>query len=70
MESSSGPALANSACSSSAGGSVNLLWRDQTLFKNIDVFDLDYLPEEYLHREKQLSQLASNLKPALKNQGL
>ena len=48
---------------------MDLLWRDQTLFRNIDVFDLDYLPEEFLHREQQLSQLASDLKPALGDLG-
>ena len=45
---------------------VDLLWQDQTLFKNMDVFDLDYVPEEFLHREKQLTHLAVNLKPALR----
>ena len=45
---------------------MDLLWQDQTLFKNIDAFDLDYLPEEYLHRDQQLTQLAINIKPALK----
>ena len=44
---------------------MDVLWHNQTLFKNIDVFDLDYLPEEYLHRDRQISQLASNLRPAL-----
>ena len=40
-----------------------LAW-DETLFRNPEVFDPDYLPEEYLHRELQLSRLAANLKPA------
>jgi len=43
-----------------------LSW-DETLFKEIEVFDPDYLPEEYTHRETQLSRLSSNLKPALRN---
>ncbi len=42
-----------------------LRW-DETIFKNPEVFDPDYLPEEYLHREQQLLQLSSNLKPALR----
>lgn len=42
-----------------------LSW-DETLFKDIEVFDPDYLPEEYTHRESQLSRLASNLKPAIR----
>lgn len=40
-----------------------LAW-DETLFRNPEVFDPDYLPEEYLHREPQLSRLAANLSPA------
>ncbi|AEA47389.1 ORC1-type DNA replication protein [Archaeoglobus veneficus] len=42
-----------------------LRW-DETLFRNYEVFDEDYLPEEYLHRETQLNRLVSNLKPALR----
>lgn len=42
-----------------------LAW-DETLFRNHEVFDADYLPEEYLHRELQLSRLAANLSPATK----
>jgi len=45
---------------------MDLLWRDQTLFKNMDAFDFDYIPEEFLHRDGQLNQLMLNLKPALK----
>ncbi len=45
---------------------MDILWRDQTLFKNMDVFDLDHLPEEFLHRDQQLTQLAMDLKPALR----
>ena len=41
-----------------------LRW-DETLFKNPEVFDPDYLPEEFLYRESQLSRLAANLKPAV-----
>lgn len=41
-----------------------LRW-DETLFKNPEVFDPDYLPEEFLYRESQLSRLAANLKPAI-----
>ena len=43
-----------------------LRW-DETLFKNESVFDPDYLPEVLLHREKQLTALAANLRPALRN---
>jgi cell division control protein 6 len=39
---------------------------DETLFRDPEVFDPDYLPEEYLHREQQLLQLSSNFKPAFR----
>ncbi len=42
-----------------------LRW-DETLFKNENVFDPDYLPEVLLHRELQLTALAANLRPALR----
>jgi len=38
---------------------------DETLFKNPEVFDPEYVPEVFLHRDSQLKQLAFNLKPAL-----
>lgn len=38
---------------------------DETLFKNPEVFDANYLPDVLLHREMQLNQLVSNLKPAI-----
>ena len=43
-----------------------LKW-DETLFKNENVFDPDYLPEVLLHRGMQLTALAANLRPALRN---
>ena len=43
-----------------------LRW-DETLFKDETVFDPDYLPEVLLHRDKQLTALAANLRPALRN---
>jgi cell division control protein 6 len=42
-----------------------LAW-DETLFRNPEVFDPDYLPEDYLHRDVQLSRLAANLKPVIR----
>ncbi len=39
--------------------------RGETLFKNPEVFDPEYVPEVFLHRDSQLRQLAFNLKPAL-----
>ncbi len=44
---------------------MHLSW-DETLFKSREVFDEDYLPEEYLYRESQLLRLATNLKPAVR----
>ena len=46
---------------------MKYLWRDETLFKDETVFDPDYLPDSLLHRERQLTALAANLRPALKN---
>jgi cell division control protein 6 len=45
---------------------VSYLRWDETLFKNPEVFDVDYLPEVILHRETQLNHLAMNLKPAIR----
>ena len=41
-----------------------LRW-DETIFKNPEVFDASYLPDMLLHREMQLNQLTSSLKPAI-----
>ena len=43
-----------------------LRW-DESLFRNESVFDSDYLPDVLLHRDKQLTALAANLRPALRN---
>jgi|Deesub1362A_J573_1020465.scaffolds.fasta_scaffold00193_16 cell division control protein 6 len=42
-----------------------LMW-DETLFKDISVFDLDYIPENYLYRENQMKELAFCVNPAIK----
>jgi len=42
-----------------------LSW-DETVFRDPDVFDPDYLPEEYLYRDAQLNRLQMNLKPAIR----
>lgn len=41
-----------------------LLW-DETLFKNRELFELDYLAENFLHREAQMSSLRFCTRPAL-----
>ena len=33
-----------------------LLW-EETLFKNRDLFELDYVPEHFDHRESQMNSL-------------
>lgn len=42
-----------------------LLMADQTLFRNIDVFEIDYVPELFNYRESQLDDLAYQIRPAL-----
>jgi cell division control protein 6 len=41
-----------------------LLW-EETLFKNRDLFELDHLPEHFLHREAQMNSLKFCVRPAL-----
>ena len=42
-----------------------LLMSDQTLFRSIDVFEIDYVPELFNYRENQLNDLAYQVRPAL-----
>jgi len=41
-----------------------LLW-EETLFKNRDLFELDYLPEHFAHRENQMNSLKFCVRPAM-----
>ncbi|HJK02580.1 MAG TPA: ORC1-type DNA replication protein [Methanocorpusculum sp.] len=43
----------------------NLLMWDQTLFKDIEVFDIDYVPEHFDYRDAQIQELAYAISPAL-----
>jgi archaeal cell division control protein 6 len=43
----------------------NMLLFDETIFKNIDAFNPDYVPENYLHRESQMEAFAISLRPAI-----
>jgi len=43
-----------------------LLSADETLFRDIEVFDPDYMPEQFTHRNAQLSALAGCIKTALR----
>lgn len=45
---------------------MKLLSADETLFRDIDVFNPDYVPEQFSHRNEQLCALASCIKPALR----
>ncbi|ADZ08813.1 Cell division control protein 6-like protein [Methanobacterium lacus] len=47
-------------------GIEDILLFDETIFKNIDAFNPDYVPDNYLHRENQMESLAICLRPALK----
>jgi cell division control protein 6 len=40
------------------------MW-DQTLFKDIEVFDIDYVPEQFEYRDEQIQELAYAIRPAL-----
>lgn len=43
-----------------------MLMSDETLFRNEDVFDPEYIPEVFSHRDSQLKFLAYCIKPALR----
>ncbi|MDR2830406.1 MAG: ORC1-type DNA replication protein [Methanobrevibacter sp.] len=45
----------------------NILFAGETLFKNLNVFDLDYLPSNYNFREDQMEGLAIAIRPIFKN---
>ena len=42
-----------------------LLW-DETIFKNDMMFELDYMPESFIHRESQMQSLKFNVRPAFR----
>ena len=43
-----------------------MLSSDETLFKNEEVFDFDYTPDQFNHRDEQLKAIASCIKPVFK----
>ncbi len=47
-------------------GIDDILLFDETIFKNIEAFNPDYVPENYIHREAQMESLAICLRPALR----
>ncbi|HVP25615.1 MAG TPA: ORC1-type DNA replication protein [Methanomicrobiales archaeon] len=42
-----------------------LMW-DESLFREPEVFELDYVPEQFQHREDQMKELAFQVRPGLK----
>ncbi|MFH0832787.1 MAG: ORC1-type DNA replication protein [Candidatus Aenigmatarchaeota archaeon] len=45
---------------------MKMLLSDETLFKDENVFDFSYLPEQFTHRDAQLKSLAMCIKPAMR----
>jgi len=43
----------------------NFLFHEETLFMNPEVFDFDYVPEEYMFRADQMKEIVECLKPAI-----
>ncbi len=41
-----------------------LMW-DETLFRDIEVFEIDYMPEQFDFRDSQIRELAINVKPGI-----
>lgn len=44
----------------------NLLMWDETLFRDLEVFEIDYVPEQFNHRDAQIRELAFQVKPGLR----
>lgn len=44
----------------------DILMHDETIFRDIRVFNPDYVPDKFLHRESQLEALTLCLRPALR----
>jgi len=44
----------------------DILMHDETIFRDIRVFNPDYVPDKFLHRESQMEALTLCLRPALK----
>ncbi|MDD3406569.1 MAG: ORC1-type DNA replication protein [Methanomicrobium sp.] len=42
-----------------------LMW-DETLFRDIEVFETDYIPEQFNFRDTQIRELALNVRPGMK----
>ena len=44
----------------------NLLMWDETLFRDPEVFEIDYVPEQFNHRDAQMQELAFQIRPGLR----
>ncbi len=44
----------------------NLLMWDETLFRDPEVFEIDYVPEQFNYRETQMRELAFQIRPGLR----
>lgn len=44
----------------------NLLMWDETLFRDPEVLEIDYLPDQFQHREEQMQDLAFQIRPGLR----
>jgi len=44
---------------------MEVLWGDETLFRNGETFDPEYFPPAILHRDMQINDFALSLRPAL-----
>ncbi len=44
----------------------NLLMWDETLFRDPEVFEIDYIPEQFNHRDTQIQELAFQARPGLR----
>ncbi|MDD1706805.1 MAG: cell division control protein 6, partial [Methanoregulaceae archaeon] len=44
----------------------NLLMWDETLFRDLEVFEIDYVPGQFNHREIQMRELAFQIQPGLR----
>ena len=47
-------------------GIKDILMYDETVFKNINVFNPDYVPQNYDFRDRQMEAMAMDIKPALR----
>ncbi|MDD1720158.1 MAG: ORC1-type DNA replication protein [Methanoregulaceae archaeon] len=48
------------------GAKKNLLMWDETLFRDPEVFEIDYVPEQFNFRETQMRELAFQIRPGLR----